>query len=314
MPDPDRHASPRAIAIVGPTASGKTALAIEVARGLDGEVISADSRQAYRGFSIGTAAPTDAERAAVPHHGVGMLDPQERYGAGRFTALARDWIREIESRGRVPILAGGTGLFLRALTHPLFREPAADPVVRDRVRAWLDGADAAEVMRWAARLDPASPRDPQRASRTVELALLSGRPLSWWLAHGAPERPGLRVRVYALDLPAEALRARILARTRAVVESGAWEEEVRALERVGHVESRAFDALGYGDVRDLARGRIDRETAIERIFAATWAYARRQRTWFRHQLPGDAIRLDGSEATDQLARRICGDWRAGRVS
>lgn len=312
MPDAGPHARHRAIVIVGPTASGKTALAIEVARGLNGEVISADSRQAYRGFVVGTAAPTEEERSAAPHHGVGILDPDERYGAGRFTALARDWIGEIESRGRVPILAGGTGLFLRALTHPLFREPDADPVLRDRVRAWLDAADAAEVARWAARLDPAAPGDAQRASRTVELVLLSGRPLSWWLANGEPETPGLRVRAYALDFPAEALRARILARTRVLVESGAWEEEVRALERAGHAASRAFDALGYAEIRDLAHGRIDRETAIERIFAATWAYARRQRTWFRHQLPEDAIRLDGSEATDQLARRICGEWRASR--
>ncbi|MDX1393382.1 MAG: tRNA (adenosine(37)-N6)-dimethylallyltransferase MiaA [Gemmatimonadota bacterium] len=316
-PDVERGRTPP-LAIVGPTASGKTAVAIEVARELDGEIVSADSRQAYRGFQVGTAAPTERELVAAPHHGVAFLDPDERYGAGRFVELWDHARAGIEARGRVPILAGGTGLFLRALTHPMFREPEMAPEWRERLRGWLDGIAAADLGRWAARLDPgladdrtpSAATDPQRAHRTVELALASGRPLSWWIEHGTPARPPFDGPVFALDLPGEALRARIRERARAMLDGGAWEAETRRLEAEGLSGSRAFDAIGYREVLGLTRGEIEREEALERIFAATWAYARRQRTWFRHQLPPDAVRLDASSATGHLSRRIADVWRA----
>lgn len=307
----DAGTPPPTLAIVGPTASGKTSLAISVAREFDGEIISADSRQAYRGFRVGTAAPTADELGAAPHHGVGILEPDERYGAGRFVELADSAVRGILARGHVPIIAGGTGLFLRALTHPMFRQPEVPATTRDALREWLDTAEPEDLIRWATRLDsPDAAGDPQRAGRTVELALLTGRPLSWWIENGVPSRPGFEGLVFVLDVPSELLRERIRHRARAMLESGAWEAEVRALEIAGHDRSRAFDALGYRDVQDLIRGRTDREEALERIFARTWAYARRQRTWFRHQLPEDAIRLDGSSTTDQLSQRICDEWRA----
>lgn len=301
---------------MGPTASGKTEIAIAVARSLRGEIVSMDSRQAYRGFRVGVAAPTDEELSAAPHHGVGILEPDERYGAGRFAEFATAAIRGIISRGSVPILAGGTGLFLRALTHPMFREPEVDPVKRTRLRRWLDTADAERISRWARRLESAAEPaeeglDPQRAARSIELALTSGRPLAWWIEHGEPERPPLDARTYAIDVPSETLRARIEARARGMVESGDWEAEVRSLERAGHAGSRAFDALGYRDILAVTRGRIGREEAVARIVSSTWAYARRQRTWFRHQLPPGAVRLDGSKPTAQLARRIEDDRRAG---
>lgn len=304
---------PRAIAIVGPTASGKTRLAVAVARVLDGEIISLDSRQAYAGFEVGTAAPTPAEREAAPHHGVGFLGPDERYGAGRFVREARRWLEEIEGRGRVPILAGGTGLFLRALTHPLFREPDFDAARRTALGTWLEAADEATLRRWAERLDPELAERPggadrQRASRTLELALLAGRPLSWWVAHGEPEHPPLAAAVYVLELPAAELRARIERRAEAMLADGAWQAEVVRLAREGYEGSLAFEALGYDEVLELARGRVGRAEALERVRARTWAYARRQRTWFRHQVPSGAVRLDGMKPTDQLARRIADDW------
>ncbi|MDX1579784.1 MAG: tRNA (adenosine(37)-N6)-dimethylallyltransferase MiaA, partial [Gemmatimonadota bacterium] len=296
------------------TASGKTALAIEVARELDGEIISLDSRQAYRGFAIGTAAPTAGDLAAAPHHGVGFLDPDERYGAGRFAELARRWIEEIEGRGRVPILAGGTGLFLRALTHPLFREPEMAPERRRAVRAGLDALPAETLVAWAERLDPAlggegSP-DAQRAARTVELCLASGRPLSWWVEHGEPVRPPHSPRVLARDLTREVQRERIERRTAAWLASGAWAREVRRLASEGRDRSRAFDALGYRDILDMVEGRLTEEQVRDRVVGDTWAYARRQRTWFRHQLPSDTRRLDGTEPTPQLAARVAEAWRA----
>ena len=307
--------TPPVLAIVGPTATGKTAVAIEVARCLGGEIISMDSRQAYRGFGVGTASPSAAEQAAAPHHGVGFLDPHERYGAGRFARLASRWIADIRARGGVPVLAGGTGLFLRALTHPMFEEPAFDPARRERLHAWLDGLERDELVRWAARLDGSlagrsRPLDRQRAARTVELALLSGRPLTRWIESGRTERPPLPTATWVLDLAAPLLRERIRHRAEALIRDGAWAGEVRDLLSRGLEGSRAFDALGYADVAGLVRGRADIEETIERVSTSTWRYARRQRTWFRHQLPDDAVVLDASTGPEQLGRHIADAWRA----
>lgn len=313
-------AEPATIAIVGATATGKTGLALQVARALDGEVISLDSRQAYRGMEIGTAAPTPEERAAAPHHGVAFLNPGERYGAGRFARLARSWMAEIRARGRVPLLVGGTGFFLAALLDPVFREPPLDEGRRSALRRWLDARAEAELERWSARLDPAlvdrrERLDPQRAARTLEMALLTGRPLSWWHRHGEPEAPPVRALVYRLTLPREEHRRRIARRADVLLEAG-WPEEARRLharlehsEEEGAAGGHGWDAIGYPEALAVAEGRLRREEARERIFLATWAYARRQRTWFRHQLPGDAVVLDASEPTGQLARRIAADWR-----
>ena len=304
-------------AIAGPTASGKTSVAIEVARRLDGEIISMDSRQAYRGFVIGTAAPSVRELAAAPHHGVGFLDPRERYGAGRFARLAARWLSEIRARGRVPILAGGTGLFLRALTHPMFEEPPLDSARRAALHARLDRLEREELVRWAARLDPVlaarrRPLDRQRAARAVELALLTGVPLTRWMTSAPTERPPLRTATYVLDWPAPLLRERIARRAEALIRGGAWPEEVRDLLARGLDGSRAFDALGYADVAALVRGEAGVGETVDRVSRATWRYARRQRTWFRHQVPENAVvldSLDGSTTPGQLARRIANDWR-----
>lgn len=296
-------------AIVGATATGKTAVAVEVARHLGGEVISVDSRQAYRGMRIGTAAPDADQLASAPHHGVAFLDPGERYGAGRFARLARRWVSEIEARGSVPILAGGSGLFLRALLEPMFREPRADPGRRARLRAWLDRRSLDRLSAWTRRLDPALatrlPRlDPQRAARALEVALLTGRSLSWWQARGRRDARPVRARIFVLELPAEPHRARIAERTSRQLDAG-WGDEVKRLVTEGHCEdSPALDALGYREVLAWVRGRIGRPEAETAIVRRTWQYARRQRTWFRHQLPAGAVRLDARLAADQLAGRI----------
>jgi tRNA dimethylallyltransferase len=307
---------PRAIAIVGPTATGKTGLAIAVAHELDGEVISLDSRQAYRGLEIGTAAPGPDELEATPHHGVGFLDPRHMYGAGRFARLAHDWMAEIEARGRVPILAGGTGFFLSALLRPIFREPPMDEERRAALRRWLEERPIDELTGWVGRLDPALSEhldriDRQRAMRTLELALLTGRPLSGWFSFGEPQHPPLAVRCFALELPADDHRERIERRTRAQLDGG-WVEEVRELRARGLHDAPVFDAVGYRDVLAHVEGELSAEETLTRIVAATWAYARRQRTWFRHQLPADAIRVDALLPTAQLAESIVMDWQATR--
>lgn len=302
----------RALAIVGPTASGKTSLAVRVAHEVEGEIISMDSRQAYRGFVVGTAAPTLAERESAIHHGVGFLDPNERYGTGRFVRFAEAWLLDIEAKGHTPILTGGTGLFLRALTHPIFKEPQIDSGRRAALEAWLVGCSARELERWARRLDKAQRAklrfDRQRAHRTIELALLSGAPLSWWIENGRTDQVPLGVRTYQLVLSTDVLRARIRNRALAMVTSGAWQEEVRGIVKTGLDRSPAFSALGYSVIAALLKGKMTEEKAVDQIFSDTWAYARRQRTWFRHQLPEDTIVLDGSDSIEQLTKRISQDW------
>ena len=305
---------PRVLAILGATATGKTALAMEVARRLDGEIISADSRQAYRGLEIGTAAPSAEDQASVPHHGVAHLEPGERFGAGRFARSCREWVAGIESRGRVPILAGGTGLFVRALTRPVFREPDLDAVRRSRLESWFAGRPLEEVRRWAVRLDPdlrsrLSVIDRQRAGRALELALLTGRNLTWWQRHGIPEAEPVRARIWVLEMDSGVLRRRIEDRAERLLDAG-WMEEVEALVSAGHgPESPAMTSIGYRDVWRLASGEISRETAVAAIVRDSWRYARRQRTWLRHQLGDDAGRLDASEDVAALGARIVADWR-----
>lgn len=304
-------------AIGGPTATGKTETAIAVARRIDGEIVSVDSRQAYRGMEIGTAAPSAEERERVPHHGVAFLDPGERYGAGTFSRLAREWIGEIRARGRVPILAGGTGLFVSALTDPVFREPEMGRARRARLRAWAEDQRLERLRRWVRRLDPGLEErigtlDRQRCSRTLELALLSGRPLLWWQEHGEPEAPPVPVRHFVLELPPGHHRRAIRERTERQLDEG-WPEEVRRLLGAGGGRGDpGLSAVGYRTVASLLRGEIDREEAVERIVRDTWAYARRQRTWFRHQVPVTAVRLDARRPAAELAERVVREWRAGR--
>ena len=306
---------PEALGVVGPTATGKSEVAVRVAERLDGEIVSMDSRQAYRGMEVGTAAPSEEQRRRVPHHGVAFLDPSERYGAGRFARLARGWIREIRDRGRVPILCGGTGLFLRALTDPVFEEPEMDDERREALEARLDALSAEELRRWGRRLDPEladrlDALDPQRCKRTLELALLSGRPLSWWHEHGPPEARPVDALVVALEMEREEHRRRIRTRAEEQLEGG-WREEVRRLRRQGYGEGDPpFTALGYAEVSALLRGEMEAGEVVDRVVSDSWSYARRQRTWFRHQLPDEALRLDAGRPTDDLVRDVEQAWRA----
>lgn len=301
-------------AILGPTATGKTALAVALAERLDGEIVSVDSRQAYRGLTVGTAAPGPAELARAPHHGVGFLPPGTRYGAGEFARRARTWIGEIRSRSRVPILAGGTGFFYRALTRPIFREPPMDPDRRKALDDWLDALPLPRLRNFAATLDPALAErldvlDRQRCHRAIEMALLTGRPITWWQRHGPPEAEPVAAMPVVLRLPGEEHRTRVRERAESTLESG-WKDEVRALRAAGHDRgSPAFSSIGYGAVDDWLAGKVSREEALTRIVRDTWAYARRQRTWFRHQLPDGALRLDARRPAAELAGRVLAAWR-----
>lgn len=306
--------SPAFLALLGPTASGKSDLAVAVAIRLDGEVVSLDSRQVYRGMDIGTAKLPLGERCGVPHHGLDLLSPDQTYSVGRFARDARGWIGDIQGRGRVPVLVGGTGFFLRALTAPLFREPPLEPTRRRALRRWLAGRELAELARWARALDPeraelAAEGGPQRLCRTLEVALLTGRPLSWWHRNMPAEVAPLTGVTVSVKLPREEVDRRIDSRVDAMFAAG-LESEVRRLLASGcGAEAPGMTGLGYREMVLLLAGRIDRREAVARIKRATRAYARRQATWFRNQLPPEVLEVDGLASMEERVDRVVEAWR-----
>jgi len=307
-------APPPFLAIVGPTGSGKTELSLEVGRRLGGEVISMDSRQVYRGMDVGTGKVGLKERALLPHHGLDLRDPDQRYSAGEFARDARRWIREIRSRGRVPLLVGGTGFFLRALTHPMFKEP---PLDRDRLRGlrrFLSGLSAHRLAEFLEALDPhrevGVPEDRQRATRAIEIALLTGRPLSWWHAESEPTEEPLRGAVMVLDPSRDALYHRINGRVGRMMEEGLVEEVERLLRAGYREEDPGMTGAGYREVVRFLRGALGLEETVEEIRRSHRRYARRQSTWFRHQLPPGAVWLEELETPAALADRVLEVWAA----
>lgn len=304
-----------ALVITGPTASGKTALSIEVARRIGAEIISMDSRQVYRGMDIGTAKVTPEERGEIPHFGLDLVDPDERYSAGRFARDAHRWIREIRGRGHVPLLVGGTGFFLRALTDPLFQEPDLPVERRERLKKYLDSQSDETLMRWLEILDPESAATlraqggRQRIARALEVALLTGRTLPWWQRHAPPQMMPIHPLVFVLDLPREQLYQRINARVHDMIDAGLVDEVRGLLERGYDLGDPGMNATGYVEMIPYLRGEYSLDDAIDAIQRATRRYARRQLTWFRHQLPSDAVWLDATRPRHELADTIAEMWK-----
>lgn len=294
--------------IVGPTGVGKTAVAVALARYWPVTVISADSRQVYRGLEVGTAKPSAAERRLAPHLGLDLVAPGERYSAGRFARDAARWLTELDPARR-PVVVGGTGFYVRALADGLFREPEMDPARRERLRSWTGQREP--LARWAARLDPQyTGGGRQRAARTVEVALLTGRPLSWWQREARVEGV-MRPWYLRLTAPRATLHARILQRAERMI-AGGWVEEVRALLAGGlSPDAPGLDAVGYPEVVRHLAGSLPAEQLVAAIAIATRRYAKRQETWFRHQLEGHpVISLDASGSPEALAGRIVELWEA----
>lgn len=308
---------PRALALTGPTTSGKTDLSLELARRLRAEIISMDSRQVYRGMDIGTDKVPAAARAGIPHFGLDLVDPDEAYSAGRFARDVRRWIGQIEARGHVPLLAGGTGFFLRAVLEPIFQEPVIDEARRDRLRAYLDRQSRERLGRWVQALDPARAEvaragGPQRLSRTLEIALLSGRPLTWWHEVAPPDGPAVPCLVVVLELPRDELDRRIDARVARMVERGLVGEVDALLGRGFGVDAPGMTGTGYREIAAHLSGEITLEAALEDMRRQTRRYARRQLTWFRNQMPADTLRLDARLPLDEKAARIEEAWRRRR--
>jgi tRNA dimethylallyltransferase len=277
-----------AILIAGPTASGKSALALALAERLGGEIVNADSMQVYRELRILTARPSPQEEARAPHHLYGALSGAELCSAGRWSRMAVAAIAEIEARGRLPIVVGGTGLYFKALVEGFSPIPPVADEVREAVRAEVAAAgEGAHAL--LAEVDPVlaaviRPTDRQRIARGVEVARATGRPLSRW--HAEPRAPLLKGRIARIVLAPERvwLRARCDARFEAMVGQGAV-EEARALVALGLApDLPVMKSLGLRPLIDYAAGKIELSEAVKRGQAETRAYAKRQETWLRTQM------------------------------
>lgn len=287
----DSERAPLVRVICGPTAAGKTRAALALARSHAVSIVSADSRQLYRGFDIGTAKPSHEERTAVPHEGVDVLEPMERASAAWWAERADGWIRTASAQARVPLVVGGTGLYLRALFGALFEEPPMDADARRALQQELGALSVAELRRWVERLDPARAHlGRTQLLRALEIALLTGRRMSELHAERRTT-PRWRARYLVVD-PGDRLQRDIRARVESMIAEG-WVEEVERLVETVPEDAPAWNASGYGAIRDVVQGRARVAHAVERVTIETRQYAKRQRTWFRHQLAGeDVTRVD----------------------
>jgi tRNA dimethylallyltransferase len=299
----------RILVLSGPTASGKTAIALSLARAFPLEIVSADSMQVYRGMDIGTAKPTPAQRAEVPHHLVDVADPDEKFSAGRFVAEAEEAIRDIREKGRLPLVAGGTGMYIRSLLRGLDALPA-DPVVRARLtRRWEeDGGKAlyAELR----RIDPVSaakihPSDRVRIVRSLEVAEISGEPASGRKASWDSGGSRYRVLFLVLSIEREELYRRIDRRVEEMFRAGLVEEVNGLLARGYGRDLASMRALGYRHVLSHLLDGISRDQAVDQMKRDTRRYAKRQVTWLSGET--GVVRLpEGrmSEAAAKEARKF----------
>ncbi len=309
---------PLAIAVMGPTASGKTATAIALARQLGGEIVSVDSALVYRGLDIGSAKPDAAERAQAPHHLLDLRDPWQTYSAAEFAADAARAVRDILARGRVPILAGGTGLYFRALLQGLSPMPQADPALRVRIAAEAASQGWAALHAQLAAVDPAASRrihatDPQRIQRALEVYRLTGTPISEWQKLPGVDR--LPVRTLKLILaPRErsVLHERIQRRFDAMLAQGFLDEVrgLRALPEMAAVPAPldlpAIRAVGYRQAWEYLDGQGSAAEQRERGIQATRQLAKRQLTWLRGELDARWFdpHLEGAALADAVAAFI----------
>ena len=301
----------RILVVTGPTGVGKTQVAAALARLAAIEIVSADAGQVYRYLNIGTAKPSPAEREALPYHGLDLVLPTERYSAGRFARDAKGWIEEVAARGKLPVVVGGTGFYLRALFEGLFVEPPLDPEARARLRAALEPLGGAVLHKWAGRLDRAfRGGGAQRATRAIEVALLSGRPLSEHQRSAPPPASGLAPWYAVLRLPREQLAERIAARTRGMLASGLVDEVRRVMAAGAPANAPGLELVGYHEVVEMLEGKVEEAALAEAIDAATRRYAKRQETWFRHQLRGPVAWFDAALDPGALANDVLARYRA----
>jgi tRNA dimethylallyltransferase len=307
------EAGARLIVILGPTASGKSALGISLAERLGGEILVCDSTQVYRHFDIGTGKVPVAETHGIPHHLVDLVEPHEVFTAGEYRRRALNALQEVSRRGKLPIITAGTGLYLRALLEGLADAPERSEELRERLRkkAALHGSE--HLHRMLARMDKEAakriaPRDTQKIIRAIEIRKLAGKPVSEIHRGGRRGLEGYRIIKIGLQPPRDALYARINARVEAMMAIG-WVEEVRGLVARGvPAEAKPFQFIGYSDLRVcLESSRGANENVVKHIQQSTRQFSKRQITWFRREpdvnwLPGFGVDPDVVAAALQLAK------------
>ncbi len=307
-----------AILLLGPTGSGKTALSLALGERFGGEIVSCDSVAVYRGMDLGTAKPSPAEQARLPHHLIDVADPDQPFTAGDYSRQARAALGEIAGRGKLPIVTGGTGLYLRALTEGLFAGPAREEGLRERLRRSADRRPAGWLHRVLARLDPASAarihaNDAPKLIRAIEICLAGQKPLSEVLDDRLLARDpltGFRLLRIGLNPPRRPLYDRLNRRASAMFADGLVEETRSLLERFGPV--KALDSLGYRQALALLAGTLSAEEAIEAAQQGHRNYAKRQLTWFRREPEVHWIEAFGDEpGTVEAAAALAAHHLAG---
>jgi tRNA dimethylallyltransferase len=273
--------------VLGPTASGKSELAIHIALALGGEIVSCDSLQIYRGFDIGTAKLPETARMGVPHHLIDVADPGQVFTAGEYARRARELLRQIAGRGRIAVVVGGTGFYLRALLEGLFPGPARDPAVRGRLDR-REGRRPGSLHRILSRLDPLAaarihPNDKNKIIRALEVRLLEGKPMSEVFLRGRERLKGFNPIKIGLNPPRTLLYHRMEARAVRMFEQGLV-EEVRGLLASGVPrDAKPFESLGYKQALAMIDGKLTPEQALVATQLETRQYAKRQLTWFRKE-------------------------------
>ncbi|AMV40001.1 tRNA (adenosine(37)-N6)-dimethylallyltransferase MiaA [Planctomyces sp. SH-PL62] len=304
----------RAIYLTGPTASGKSAVGVELARLLDAEILALDSMTLYRGMDVGTAKATTSERGGVPHHLIDVLDPWESASVAQYRGWAIEAIRDVESRGRRALFVGGTALYLKAMLRGLFEGPGADPVVRERLEAEAEAQGDAALHARLAMLDPATaarlhPNDRRRIVRALEVIELTGTAFS--ALQRQHERPASGVRVFALELPRPVLYDRINRRVSAMFDAGLVDEVRRLQSAPRPLSGVAAQGVGYSEVIAHLEGGPGLDRTIDLIQIRTRQFAKRQGTWFRGLAEVAPLAMEPGEPAEAVAKRIAARIEGG---
>lgn len=297
-------------AVMGPTATGKSALALDLCDLVGGEIVTVDSAQVFRRLDVGTAKPDATDRARHPHHLIDVIEPTEQWSAAEFAAHADAVIDDVRARGKVPILCGGTGLWMRALVRGIFEAPDIDPDLRAQIRADLEARGPEALHAELAAVDPAAaakiqPRDPQRIGRALEVFRQTGVPISTLQAKHAFADARYDLVGISLAWPRDALAARIATRTARMYAGGLVEETEAALSAGVPPDAPGLSIIGYRDAVALVTGEVGHDEAVRRTEVATRRYAKRQRNWFNqepevHPMPPETT---AAEARAELEAR-----------
>ena len=301
------------LAIVGPTAIGKTTVAIDVAKKVNGEIIGLDSRQIYKGMAVGTAQPTFEELAAAPHHLIGVKDPDSVISAGKYAKLVLNLVKDISERGKEPILCGGAGLYYRAITKGIFSESETDLDVREKLIQEYEETGPERLLNRLQKLDPeyaikVHPNNKKRLVRALEIYTITGKPPSeHFNRQGKFGKPILNLFTVLLTIDRKELNKRIAKRTGRMLNSG-WIEETKMLRKGNDsIGMHPMDSIGYRQIAAFLDGKVNKEELEEKIILRTCQYARRQLKWFRQE--NIDLTIDIKIAPDKIADRIVARYK-----